>query len=279
MAFWTPFHDYRLLPLAYLLHYFEYVLFNGNQKLFVIFSLVLYQINALLCGLLVTQLLSRDHNQTIITFGLISFLPAALEVTVWSFFSYKLLQITFCLTSLILLEKALYKEQHTPIIIAFLLIFLSSLFYEATVLVIAFHGLRVLLKKRAWWPYFGLSILLIIFYFFLWAYFESVVAEIGLTHNLSSAIDIAIFVESAYNWVLNSWLLGNSGLELSFENSQAYSKFITVTPSALRLAIIILAWALLLLSLDLERVALGSICILFSVLVLLSIPEIGRAHV
>ena len=276
IAFWTPFHDYRLLPLAYLLHYFEYLFFEGDQALFVIFSLGIYQANALLCGFLVTQLLSRGHNQTIITFAVVSFLPAALEVTVWSFFSYKLLQITFCLSSLILLEKALEKDRKILVLFLFFLIFLSSLFYEATLLILIFHGFRILVKKRNWWPYSFLSVSLIVFYFIIWLYFKGLVGELGLTHNLSINFDFEIFTESAFNWAFYSWLLGNSGLELQFVSSQAYSKFIPIL-SEPRLSIIIIAWALFLLSLKLERVMFEAVAVLFSVLILLSIPVlIGR---
>lgn len=277
VAFWTPFHDYRLLPLAYLLHYIEYVLFDGNHKLFNIFSLALYQINALICGILVAQLMRRGFSQIIITFTVVSLLPAALEITVWSFFSYKLLQVTILLSSLILLEKGLEKGSHVLVALSFILIFLSTLFYEATILVLAFHGFRVFYKNPKWWGYLFLSFSLLILYLISWHYFRSVAQNLGITHNLNINIDYIVFFESAINWISQSWILANSGLKLHFISHQAFSQFVTLPPSTIELLLIISALTLLFLSLELEKKMVNAILILLCILILVSAPVlIGR---
>lgn len=233
IMFWTPFEDYRFLPLGYLSNFLQFIIFGNNFSQHVIYSLVIYFINASLASKLVFELTSQKFS-ALVTFSLALLMPADSEIVSWSFFTYKQYQITFLLGSFIFLVIGLRNCAFNYLLKSIILLFISCLFYEITFpLLICYLLMFLYLGKPK-----QLSLLLlglIVLYLSLNFYFQNIyflgemrpsyhsLQYTNLLDNLFWLVNITAV--SVSNWVFNGWFLANLGFKISFYDTIKYITF------------------------------------------------------
>jgi len=249
IAFWTPLGDYRFIPLAYLWNYLEFKLFGLNFAWYTTLSLSLYAINAFLLGWL-----ARIHNRgqevsfwLTLVFAL--FLPSAMEIAIWTFFSYKLFQLTLMILALIILEKGISQRSSLYVLFSILICFISTLFYEALALFLGYWILRIYfsnLKARS--ALNLLCILLIGLYVFSTWFFAQFPNLFGVSPIAIPVASPMRVLESLYKWIKYGWFLDNLGFWLEFRENSRFITMHLLGPRKIHLLFVLLLWITLLYS-------------------------------
>ena len=222
MAFWTPFGDFRFLPLAYLWNFAAFsILGPGNFGLWTL-ALGLNVLNSLLLARWVSALRGYkglDHG--LVAAALFLLLPARHEVVIWTFFSYKLAHTALVLGALVLIEAYVADRRRGPLAGAVALLFLSWMFYETSLPVALVIPVRLALSGQAFscrekrWVLTSLLVPCLAYGALRLAAHLHVPAAFGLDNHIPwLAVSAWTFVESLWKWVLEGAVLGNSGLPI-----------------------------------------------------------------
>jgi len=132
MAFWTPFYDFRMLPLSYLWNFGVFTLLGTSTLKHWILSVALDLVNAALVARWVSLRLGKKFEHGLIAAAFFLLLPAKHEIVLWSFFTYKLIHTTVVLACLIQIERFFQDRHRTHLVWGLVLMFLSWFFYEAS---------------------------------------------------------------------------------------------------------------------------------------------------
>ena len=279
IAFWSPIGDYRFIPLAYLWNYFEFKLFGINFGWYTTLSLTLYAINAILIASLARLYANGLKASFWMTLVFALFLPSAMEIAIWTFFSYKLLQISIILCALILLEMGITKNRSSFLLISLVLCFISTLFYETLVLFLGFWILKISLSK------FKFKLRLIIFGIFLaivycllsWL-FSRISNQFEVSPIVIPQVTLEKISQTLYLWFKYGWVLNNLGLPLDFREGDRYITFHLLAPLKIHLIGTILLWLVLLRNINWHKVQWNKVGALFLLLTLGITPILaGRA--
>lgn len=275
IAFWTPLGDYRFIPLAYLWNYLEFKLFGLNFAWYTTLSLSLYALNALLIGWL-ARLYNRGQDASFwLTLVFALFLPSAMEIAIWTFFSYKLFQLTLMILALIMLEKGISQRSTIYVLLSILVCFISTLFYEALTLFLGYWILRIYfsnLKTRSALNF--LCILLMGLYAFNTWFFAQFPNLFGVSPIAIPTTSPTRILESLYHWIKYGWLLDNLGFRLEFRENSRYITMHLLGPRKIHLFFVLLLWITLVCSIRFSAVLwrqvglLGILLILSTVLIL-----------
>ena len=246
IAFWTPLADYRFIPLAYIWNFFEFKLFGVHFGWYTTLSLALYAINAILVAWLARLYANGLIAAFWMTLVFALFLPSAMEIAIWTFFSYKLFQISFILCALILLEMGIIKNRFSYLLFSLVLCFISTLFYEALVLFLGFWIFKIALSKiksKKILTFIGISFAIsygILSWFF---------AQISSSFDISPIFIPQVTLEKAshtlYLWIKYGWILNNTGLFLDFREGARFVTFHLLAPLKIHLISTILLWLIL----------------------------------
>jgi len=243
IAFWTPLGDYRFIPLAYLWNYLEFKLFGLNFAWYTTLSLSLYAFNALLLGWF-AYLYNKERTAAFwLTTVFALFLPSAMEITIWTFFSYKLFQMTLIIMALIMLEKGITKRVSMYVLFSILICFISTMFYEALALFLGYWILRIscsTLKARL--ALNLLCILLIGLYLFGAWFFEQFFNLFGASPIAIPVENLMQVLESLYQWIKYGWFLDNLGFWLEFRENTRYITLHLLGPQKIHLLFVLLLW-------------------------------------
>ena len=277
IAFWTPFRDYRFIPLAYIWNYLEVVLFQVNFSLYTALSLSLYFLNAVLLAFLAKRYANGFSATFWVALIMALFLPSALEIATWSFFSYKLFQVTLVLTAILLLEHSLTENKPWIKALSISVMFLSTLFYEAMVPILVLFALRMVWKRWYQWPWALVCFLFLVIYAFLSWYFEQQASTFGVQGNNTVIPSVSTIIASAKPWIWQDWVLANSGIYVEFKENTYYAVMHLIDPTEVRLLLVVFGWAAVLSGIYWRRVNWKSVVWLFSLLFACSLPVlIGR---
>jgi hypothetical protein len=149
MAFWTPFGDFRPIPLAYLWNFLIFKILGNLNLWHWVLSLALTVLNALLLARWVSALRRhRGFDHGLIAAALFLLMPAKHEVVMWTFFTYKLAYTALVLASLILVERYLVTGGSRSAYLATGLLAVSWLFYEASIPIALVLPLRMVMAGR-----------------------------------------------------------------------------------------------------------------------------------
>jgi hypothetical protein len=253
MAFWTPFGDFRPIPLAYLWNFLTFTLLGTQNLWYWGLSLALTLLNAALLARWVSAL--RGHaglGHGLIAATLFLLMPAPHEIVIWTFFTYKLVYTAFVLASLIFLEKFLVTRQLGAIYLATGSLAVSWLFYEASIPIALVLPIRMALSRRSFTRSNIQRVLLSIggaltgYAVFYLAAMHWIPRAYNLVHQIPrQQVGLDTFLISLWRWVADGVFLGNAGLPLT---SVVYPYHLGFRPVA-ELAPIVIAltvWAVLL---------------------------------
>jgi len=147
MAFWTPFYDFRMLPLAYLWNFALFKVVGPSFVAYWLISVALDLVNAALLARWVGARLSANARPGVqlgapiqpsriqtgwIAAAFFLLFPAKHEIVLWTFFTYKLVHTGLVLGTLILFEEFFRTHKRTHLIWGLALMFLSWFFYETS---------------------------------------------------------------------------------------------------------------------------------------------------
>lgn len=247
IAFWTPLGDYRFIPLAYIWNYFGFKLFGVHFGWYTTLSLTLYAINALLVAWLARLYANGIRAAFWITLVFALFLPSAMEIAIWTFFSYKLIQISIILCALILLEMGIVKNKFSYLLLSLVLCFISILFYEALVLFLGFWIFKITIsniKSKKILAFMGIS--LAISYGMLSWFFAQISSTFDNNSILLPQVTLEKVSHTLYLWIKYGWILNNIGLFLDFREGTRFITFHLLAPLKIHLIGVILLWLILL---------------------------------
>jgi hypothetical protein len=279
IAFWTPLGDYRFIPLAYIWNYFEFKLFGVHFGWYTTLSLALYAINAILVACLARLYAKGPIAAFWMTLVFALFLPSAMEIAIWTFFSYKLLQISIILCALRLLEMGIIKNRFSYLLFSLVLCFISTLFYEALVLLLGFWICKIALSKikaKKILTFIGIS--LAISYGILSWFFAQISSSFDISPIFIPQVTLEKACHTLYLWIKYGWVLNNTGLLVDFREGDRFITFHLLTPLKIHLIGAILFWYALLSSVNWRKVPWGKIGMLSLLLILSTILILaGRA--
>lgn len=232
IAFWTPFKDFRFIPLAYLWNFLIFKLLDTAMIAYWILSVLMTVGNAFLLAYLVSALRGlKGIEGGLLAGALFLVFPAKLELTVWTFFTYKLMHTACILAALILFENVLKRGRLQQAVASFLFLFISALFYEASLpIAIVLLGRAALNRTTTLQVKSGVALLTVLFYsayFMLYREAAHYVVTGGLGIGWHGpvmesflSIDYGAFLpvllKAAGLWLTHGILLTNSGLPLEF---------------------------------------------------------------
>ncbi len=130
MAFWTPFHDFRMLPLAYLWNFVTFKAIGPSTVGFMLLNVALDLLNAVLLARWVSLRLGRSISHGWIAAAFFLMFPSKHEIVLWVWFTYKTAHNVLLLGSLIFFEKFFRSHGRAHLAWALVLMFLSWFFYE-----------------------------------------------------------------------------------------------------------------------------------------------------
>ncbi|HEY7654831.1 MAG TPA: hypothetical protein VIG07_18585 [Methylomirabilota bacterium] len=253
MAFWTPFGDFRPIPLAYLWNFLTFTLLGPQNLWFWVLSLTLTVVNATLLARWVSALRGHDGlGHGLIAATLFLLMPAPHEIVIWTFFTYKLVNTTLVLVCLIFLEKFLVTRQPGAIYLATSSLAVSWLFYEATIPIALALPIRMALCGRSFTRSDIRRVLLSIGVAITGyaVFYLAAIRWIPRAYNLAQQIPrqqvgLDTFLVSAWRWVVDGVLLGNAGLPLT---SVVYPYHLGFRPVAelTPIVVILMVWGALL---------------------------------
>lgn len=247
ISFWTPLGDYRFIPMAYLWNYFEFKLFGLNFAWYTTLSLSLYALNALLLGWLACLYSKGQTPAFWLTTVFALFLPSAMEIAIWTFFSYKLFQLTLMILALIMLEKGISQRSSIYVFFSILICFISTLFYEALALFLSYWILRISYSKL--WTRLALNIICLILmglYLSSTWFFSQFPNLFGVSPIAIPAANPMRVLESLYQWVKYGWFLDNLGFWLEFRENARFITLHLLGPRKIHLLFVLLLWITLL---------------------------------
>lgn len=292
IAFWTPFNDFRCIPLAYLWNFVEFKLLGSDNFSYLIFSSCLHLINCALIANFVSILIGRSNPLTgIFGFILLLLFPAKFEVIIWTFFSYKLFHVTLILISLTYLERYLQSPRKVTAYISIACLFISYFFYEASVPIGFVYLWRLFVNNTPMESgakkfflflicasYVAYALIYLTATYYVPSHLNMVNVQnqlIGILGNLW--MNVLTGFASLYCWLSHGLLMGNSGLPLRLVPTPFHLSFVVLTPADI-IFTCLLIWGCLLATithwLRLWRNCLYILLILLSGIVLVLI---GRA--
>ena len=253
MAFWTPFRDFRPIPLAYLWNFLVFALLGAENHWHLALSLSLTVLNALLLARWVSAIGShRGLDHGLIAASLFLLMPAHHEIVMWTFFTYKLAHTALVLASLIMVEEYLVTGRPRAAHSAVGYLAASWLFYEASLPIALVLPLRMVLAGRSLMSPATRRILAslagaLTAYGALYLVMATwIPAAYDLVQQIPrQRVDLGTFVLSLWRWAFDGVLLGNSGLPLTsviFPYHVGFRAVIEVAPTA----IVALVWCALL---------------------------------
>ena len=247
LAFWTPLGDYRFIPFAYLWNYFEFKLFGLNFAWYTTLSLGLYAANAFLLGWLACLYNKGQTEAFWLTTVFALYLPSAMEIAIWTFFSYKLFQLTLMILALIMLEKGIAQRSSIYVLFSILVCFISTLFYDALALFLGYWILRISFSKLNTRSALNLICLVLLgLYLFSTWFFAQFPSLFGVSPiAIPAASPVSIF-ESLYQWIKYGWLLDNLGFWLEFRENARFITIHLLGPRKIHLLFVLLLWIALL---------------------------------
>jgi hypothetical protein len=270
IAFWTPLGDYRFIPLAYLWNYLEFKLFDLNFAWYTTLSLGLYALNAALLGWL-AYLYNKGQTAAFwLTTVFALFLPSAMEIAIWTFFSYKLFQLTLMTMALIMLEKGITQRSSIYVLFSIVICFISTLFYEALALFLGYWILRISYSKLSTRTALNfICLLLMVLYLSSTWFFAQFPNLFGVSPIAIPEANPMRVLESLYQWIKYGWLLDNLGFGVEFRENARFITMHLLSPRKIHLLFVLLLWFSLLCSIRWTAVSWRQIG-LFSILLGLS---------
>lgn len=256
VAFWTPFRDFRPIPLAYLWNFLVFTLLGTRNQWHLALSLALTVLNALLLARWVSAIGShRGVEHGLIAAVLFLLMPAHHEIVMWTFFTYKLAYTALVLASLIMVEEYLATGRPRTAHAAVGYLAASWLFYEASLPVALVLPLRMVLAGRSLTSPATRQILasLAVALTGYGALYLVMAAWIPTAYDLVQQIprqrvNLGTFVVSLWRWVFDGIVLGNSGLPITsvmFPYHVGFRAIVEVAPTAM----VALVWCALLVQL------------------------------
>lgn len=249
LAFWTPFNDFRFIPLAYLFNFAEYCVFRNNNVYYLIFSCSLHMLNCLLAAVLVKKFLgAKSTTAALAAFALFLLFPSKVEIVIWTFFGYKLFHLTLILAALIFFEDYLEKNSAIYCYVSVASLFLSFLIYESSLPIgLAMLGRLYFYKSAASDVnknrYLGVMLRFYAAYLILFLVAcEKVPPYLAMTLQPIVYND---YISSAYYWVKNGWILANSGVPLMFVDKKLWVFFLPVMEQWVLITTVVLSWGVL----------------------------------
>ncbi len=249
VAFRAPFRDFRFIPLAYSTVFFENALFGNNNTLYLGLSLMLHMANGLLLAVFIRELTGKASLVMCLpAFCLSLVFPGNFETLAWTFFCYKILNLSAILLALICWERSLNRSSRRYGAAAVTILTVSWLFYESSVLLgLVFLARPWLMQKR---PRPGiikfciLSLLLtyIIYGSLYFLAYEYVPDIVGLQlYPLANWPSILALILSGVKWLGHGMLLLNLGLPIEFVPTYYQLKFQVLFPWG-QAALVFAAW-------------------------------------
>jgi hypothetical protein len=257
-------------------------------------------------SLLLAKFINKLKGDGTVNCGLIAasfFLlsPAKLELTIWTFFSYKLVHLALFLISLILFEEFLQNRRKKAVVLSFFCLFISLMFYEASLLVPLVFLTRIFLFKTSLKntdKIFVATLIVVSYMFYAVVYYvvafymhnsfkmslPNIKPEyyIGLTGKFEIAF-FDIIGELAKTVILffkNGVLLTNAGFSLSFENITEWPHLFTIPIYPSVAIFLFIFWSLFLLTIIRRPLPLINILYITAILFLGSLPFlVGRTFV
>ncbi|MBN1354525.1 MAG: hypothetical protein JW994_07660 [Candidatus Omnitrophica bacterium] len=266
IAFWTPFGDFRLIPLAYLWNFVVFSVLGANMFFHWLLSIALTIINCLLLARFVS-ILKRTGGlaRGLIAGSLFLLLPAKFEISIWTFFTYKLIHTAFILLSLIALEEFLWRREKKYAFTSIVLLFVSCLFYELPLLLGAAFFLRVLFftpsvgRKNKLYV-FALLFIMYASYMLIYHVSASSIPRLyGMsvlkymtryyipgTLKLNWDIFFWDLPLAFYNWLSQGILLANTGLSLNIVQTNSHFIFTVPVGNIVAVSLIAAIWCAML---------------------------------
>jgi hypothetical protein len=253
IAFWTPFGDFRPVPLAYLWNFLIFKLLGSQNLWHWMLSLALTILNAALVARWVSALRGyRGLDHGLIAGALFLLMPARHEIVMWTLFTYKLAYTALVLASLILLETYLMTGHRRTAYLATGLLAASWLFYEASVPMALLLPLRMVMAGR---PLASLETRRVLaalggalagyggFYLLTATWIPTVY---NLVQQIPrQPISLGSLILSLWRWMTEGILLANTGLpftSLAFPYHVGFRVVIELAPAV----IVAVVWGLLL---------------------------------
>lgn len=267
IAFWTPLGDYRFIPLAYLWNYAIFKIFGTQYHYYTTLSLSIYALNAYLISFLARLYVPRSIYIFWITIIFALFLPSAMEIVIWTFFSYKLFQVTLILCALIIFERGIKKNSSTYILLSIIFCFIASLFYEAIIMCFGFWIFRILLiKGMNRWLWISTCLSLLLLYGFCTWFFSLFPDLFGVAPIAIPQPNFLQYFESFYLWVKYGWILDNIGLDLEFRENSRFITMHLMGPKRFFLLSVIFLWMILLFTVQWKKISWKEVGMFFLLL-------------
>ena len=256
MAFWTPFGDFRPIPLAYLWNFAVFTLLGNQNQWHWVLSMALTLLNALLLARWVSALGGHQgFAHGLIAASLLLLMPAPHEIVMWTFFTYKLAYTAIVLASLVMVEEYLVTGRPRAAYSAVGYLAASWLFYEASIPVALVLPLRMMLAGRSFASPEMRRILAslgvaLTGYGVLYLMMANLIpGAYDLVQQIPrQRVDLGTFIISLWRWVIGGVVLGNAGLpvtSVTFPYHLGFRVVVELAPTA----IATLVWGALLLQL------------------------------
>lgn len=256
MAFWTPFGDFRPIPLAYLWNFLAFTVLGNQNQWHWALSLALTLLNALLLARWVSALgAHRGFEHGLTAAALFLLMPARHEIVMWTFFTYKLACTALVLASLIMVEEYLVTGRPRAAYSAVGYLAASWLFYEAWIPLALVLPLRMVLAGRSVASpttrriLAGLGVALTGYGALYLATANWIPEAYGLVQQIPrQRVDLGTFIISLWRWAIDGVVLGNAGLPLTsvtFPFHVGFRAVIELAPTA----IVTVVWGALLVQL------------------------------
>lgn len=237
VAFWTPFEDYRFIPLAYLWNFTLFAALGASHEAHWSASIGLNVVNAVLLARWVDALLGERRSVGgAVAAAAFLFSAPRQEVVMWTFFTYKLAASAVMLLALVAFEVYMSRGRTRLLGYAVVMIFLSGAMYEAAIPLLAVFWGRLALRRGEALGRFGGETLMIgslgLVYGLLVTLASRVVPGlIGLSSPLGmphSPVSLRSLLLSAEWWALWGVVLPGIGLPIEWRSADTYIAYAVV---------------------------------------------------